>query len=98
MPRRDGYLTLSETAALLQSTADKLRRSEAAERASASASAMLTLSEAATLLGVSSGTLGNQVRSGKLHAIKRGRDWVVSEAEVRRYGRENRREPHAPEP
>lgn len=54
---------------------------------------MLTLTEAATLLGLSPITLRIQVRNGKLKAVKRGRDWHVSQKEVDRYGRENRKEP-----
>ena len=52
---------------------------------------MLTLSEAAALLGVESGTLRRQVRLGKLKATKLGPIWTVEQAEVDRYRAENRR-------
>ena len=51
-----------------------------------------TLTQAAALLGVESGTLRRQVRLGKLKATKLGPIWTVEEAEVERYRRENRRE------
>ena len=53
---------------------------------------MKTLTEAAALLGVESGTLRRQVRLGKLKATKIGPIWIVDEQEVARYARENRRE------
>lgn len=52
---------------------------------------MLTLTEAAARLGVAASTLRVQIRNGKLKARKMGRDWTVSEREVERYARENRR-------
>lgn len=52
---------------------------------------MLTVREAAASLGVAPSTLRWQIRNGKLEAQKRGRDWYISEAEVARYARENRR-------
>ncbi len=51
----------------------------------------MTLKEAAELLGVSPDTLRWQVRNGKLHARKVGRDWHVTPAEVRRYAKESQR-------
>lgn len=54
---------------------------------------MLTLAEAAAHLGVQPGTLRVQIAKGKLKAKKMGRDWFVSEREVARYLRENRRPP-----
>lgn len=51
---------------------------------------MLTLEEAATLIGLSRQTLYLQVRAGKLHAEKKGREWLVLESEVRRYERETK--------
>ena len=52
---------------------------------------MLTLNEAAERLGVQAGTLRVQIAKGKFKAKKMGRDWFVSEREVARYERENRR-------
>ena len=52
---------------------------------------MLTLTEAAARLNIQPDTLRNQIHNGKLKAKKIGRDWVVSEKEVARYERENRR-------
>ncbi len=46
---------------------------------------MLTLNEAAQLLGVSPQTLRTQRRLGKIEAVKRGRDWFVTSEEVARY-------------
>lgn len=51
----------------------------------------MTLAEAAALLGVTTATLRQQIAAGKLKAVKRGRDWWVTRAEVARYQRENRR-------
>jgi excisionase family DNA binding protein len=53
---------------------------------------MLTLAEAADILNLSPTTLRVQVRNGKLRAVKRGRDWHVSQQEVDRYAAENKRE------
>jgi len=52
---------------------------------------MLTLNQAATRLALSPATLRWQIRNGKLRARKVGRDWTVTEREVERYARENRR-------
>lgn len=52
---------------------------------------LLTLGEAAERLGVSPGTLRNQANHGRIKATKRGRDWMVTEGEVQRYGAEQRR-------
>ena len=52
---------------------------------------VLTLAEAADRLGIQAGTLRVQIAKGKLKAKKMGRDWFVSEREVTRYERENRR-------
>ena len=57
-----------------------------------SRSGILTLTEAAALLGVESGTLRRQVRLGKLKATKLGPIWTVEQAEVDRYRAESRRE------
>lgn len=51
----------------------------------------MTLTEAAALLGVTPDTLRQQIAKGKLTATKHGRDWWVTDAEVKRYQRENRR-------
>ena len=52
---------------------------------------MLTLAEAAERLGVTAATLRQQIANGRLKGRKVGRDWTVSEREVERYARENRR-------
>ena len=52
---------------------------------------MVTLAEAAQRLGIEHDTLRRQIRLGKLKARKLGPIWVVSEKEVERYARENRR-------
>jgi excisionase family DNA binding protein len=52
---------------------------------------VLTLAEAARRLGVHASTLRHQIANGRLKARKIGRDWTVSEREVDRYARENRR-------
>ena len=51
----------------------------------------MTLTEAATILGVTPDTLRQQIANGKLRAVKRGRDWWVTKGEVVRYEREHRR-------
>ena len=45
----------------------------------------LGLAEAADLLGVSHSTLRAQVHRGRLHAVKVGRDWLVTAEEIDRY-------------
>ncbi len=52
---------------------------------------VLTLTEAAALLGVTAATLRQQIANGKLKARKVGRDWHVTPREVERYRREHRR-------
>ena len=56
---------------------------------------VLTLSEAAAQLGIQAATLRRQIHRKKLRARKRrlgGYEvWVVSEAEVERYARENKK-------
>jgi excisionase family DNA binding protein len=52
---------------------------------------MLTLAEAASILGLSPGTLRWQIRNGRLVGQKVGRDWLVAPSEVERYRREVRR-------
>lgn len=51
----------------------------------------MTLLQAAAILRVSAATLRQQIANGKLRAVKRGRDWWVTAAEVSRYARENKR-------
>lgn len=52
----------------------------------------MTLIEAAARLGTSADVLRQAIHRGALKADKHGRDWWVTEAEVERYRRENRRE------
>ena len=52
---------------------------------------VLTLAQAAERLGVQPGTLRVQIAQGKLKAKKMGRDWLVTEREIERYARENKR-------
>jgi excisionase family DNA binding protein len=54
-------------------------------RMSSSKGWVMTLPEAAALLGVTAATLRQQIANGKLHARKVGRDWTVSSREVERY-------------
>ena len=53
----------------------------------------MTLTEAADRLGVAPATLRHQIRNGRLRASKVGRDWAVSEDEVRRYAALSRGRP-----
>ena len=50
---------------------------------------MLTLAQAAALLGLSPSTLRVQVGRGKLRARLVGKTWTVSEREVERYRAES---------
>jgi len=66
--------------------------------------AVLTLKEAAKLLGLSPETLRLQVRNKKLSAVLAGKTYLVLESEVERYRREHqgkfgnyRRKPNAPQ-
>ena len=52
---------------------------------------MLTLSEAAVRLGVTPDTLRQQIANGRLRAKKVGPIWTITERELDRYARENRR-------
>jgi excisionase family DNA binding protein len=45
----------------------------------------MILSDAAARLGLSPSTLRVQIRNGRLAAVKRGRDWHVTPAELERY-------------
>jgi len=49
----------------------------------------VTLREAAERLGVSPDNLRGAIARGSLRAVKHGRDWWVTEAEVQRYASEN---------
>jgi len=49
--------------------------------------ALVTLREAAARLGITPDTLRAQIRRERLQATKLGRDWLVEESEVARYGR-----------
>lgn len=50
---------------------------------------MLTLTEAAALLGVAASTLRHQIANGRLRARMIGKTWVVTPGEVERYRRES---------
>ena len=50
---------------------------------------MLTIIEAAKMLRLSPGTLRVQAHKGRLRAMKRGRDWLVTGIEVERYRMES---------
>lgn len=52
---------------------------------------MVSLPEAARSLGVAPATLRQQIKNGKLTAVKLARDWFLTAEEVERYRRENRR-------
>ena len=45
----------------------------------------MTIPEAAAALGLSPITLRRQIGLGSLHAIRHGRDWWVTPAEIERY-------------
>lgn len=51
---------------------------------------MMTLTQAAESLGMSSTTLRAQAANGRLKATKLGSQWVVDEREVERYRQEHR--------
>jgi excisionase family DNA binding protein len=51
----------------------------------------MTLIEAAGLLGVTPDNLRGAIKRGALKAVKHGRDWWVSPAEVERYRLNHRR-------
>jgi excisionase family DNA binding protein len=56
----------------------------------------VTLTEAAEHLGIAPATLRHQIRNGSLEANKIGRDWIVNEAEVRRYAETSLGKPGRP--
>lgn len=51
----------------------------------------MTLPEAARALGLAPSTLRQQIAKRKLRARKMGRSWYITEDEVSRYQRENKR-------
>ena len=53
----------------------------------------VTLTEAAEFLGVVPTTLRHQIANGRLRATKIGRDWTVSDEEIRRYAALSRGRP-----
>jgi len=54
---------------------------------------MFTLTEAGALLGLSPGTLRNQIRKGKLRGRLVGKTWTVSAREIERYRDESMGKP-----
>lgn len=50
----------------------------------------LSTYQAAVALGITPDAVRMAIRAGKLDAIKRGRDWWITRAEVDRYARERR--------
>jgi excisionase family DNA binding protein len=46
---------------------------------------VLTLAGAAARLGLAPATLRHQAETGRLAAVKLGRDWLVTDSEVERY-------------
>jgi len=54
---------------------------------------LVSLHEASRQLGVAHDTLRAQIHRGKLLAVKIGRDWLVSQAEIERYRRVSKRPP-----
>lgn len=49
----------------------------------------MLLKRAATLWNIKPATARQQIKNGRIYADKIGRDWHVSEAEVRRYARDS---------
>lgn len=62
-----------------------------ASQAADKAAGLVTVKEAAELLGLSPVTLRLQILRGKLKATKRGRDWWLTPREVERYRQEHKR-------
>jgi excisionase family DNA binding protein len=52
---------------------------------------VVTLREAAERLGVTPDTLRQQIAKKKLTAVRRGRDWWVTDREVERYRESHKR-------
>jgi excisionase family DNA binding protein len=57
---------------------------------------MMTLAEAAALLGVTAATLRQQIANGRLRARRLGPLWTVTPKEVERYRRESTGRPGRP--
>ena len=53
----------------------------------------VTLTEAAEYLGMAPATLRHQIKNRRLEATKVGRDWMVSDEEIRRYAATSRGKP-----
>ncbi len=51
---------------------------------------VLSLSQAAALLGVAASTLRHQAQAGRLRATLVGKTWIVTSTEVERYRREHK--------
>jgi excisionase family DNA binding protein len=52
---------------------------------------LLSLADASRELGVAHDTLRAQIHRGRLHAVRPGRDWLITRAELDRYRRESKR-------
>jgi excisionase family DNA binding protein len=50
-----------------------------------------TVPEAAAYLGISETTVRGQISKGRIAAARVGRDYVIADDEIRRYGRDSRR-------
>lgn len=59
---------------------------------------ILTLKEAAGLLGISPSTLRHQARAGRVRARLIGKTWIATRDEIERYRRANLRRPGRPAP
>lgn len=57
---------------------------------------LITLTEAASRLGLSVSTVRHQAQGGRLRASRIGRDWLVAEGEVERYRVESLGKPGRP--
>lgn len=67
---------------------DKADEAAILERAQQVAAKVFSIIEAAAALKVNPSRVRQLIRAGRIAAVKRGRDWDVPEAEVRRYMRE----------
>lgn len=84
-PRGGVRLNFDATRLLSVEIATAGERYPATNLAELEPSDLLTLAAAARRARLSPATLRNQIRNGKLVAIKRGRDWVVSRAALKTY-------------